>query len=80
MFPDDEAVQRVAGAIGDAACAVQGDITLEADRQRIVAAALDHGAGLHGLVNNAGNMYRGPLETLTQSGLMEVFNTNVVAA
>ncbi len=75
-----EAVRHVADAIGNSACAVQGDITVEADRQRIVAAALDHGVGLHGLVNNAGNMYRGPLESLTQSGLVEVFNSNVIGA
>ena len=70
----------VTRSIGAACSSVVGDITQEADRQRIVAAAVQHGRGLHALINNAGNMYRGPVTTLTQEKLLEVFNSNVIAA
>ena len=40
---------------------------------------MDHGAGLHGLVNNAGNMYRGPVAELAEQALLDVFHTNVIA-
>lgn len=72
-------VNAVAEQLGENCMAVSGDITLAQDRQAIVAAAVEHGAGLHGLVNNAGNMYRGPLETLEESELLQLFHTNVVA-
>ena len=71
---------EVAGSIGAACHFVEGDITQAADRESIVAGALAHGAGLHALINNAGNMYRGPIATLTQDKLLEIFNSNVIAA
>jgi NAD(P)-dependent dehydrogenase (short-subunit alcohol dehydrogenase family) len=74
-----EAVAGVAAAIGPACRAIQGDVTVAADRERIVAAALEHGGGLYALLNNAGNMYRGPITELTQARLLEIFNSNVVA-
>ena len=37
-----------------------GDVTVDADRRRLVDAAVEFGGGLHALVNNAGNMYRAP--------------------
>ena len=41
---------------------------------------LDHGGGrLDVVVNNAGNMYRGPLAELDEDQLLEVFHSNVVA-
>ena len=70
----------VASSIGASCRYVVGDITQEADRQTILDGAVEHGGGLHALINNAGNMYRGPLATLTQSKLLEVFNSNVIAA
>jgi NAD(P)-dependent dehydrogenase (short-subunit alcohol dehydrogenase family) len=46
-----------------------------------VAAALEHGDGrLDVLVNNAGNMYRGPLAELREDELLAVFHSNVVGA
>jgi len=72
-------IANVAEQLGPLCKAVVGDITVDADRQRIVDAAVAHGGGLSGLVNNAGNMYRGPLSELTESALMEVFHSNVIA-
>jgi NAD(P)-dependent dehydrogenase (short-subunit alcohol dehydrogenase family) len=47
----------------------------------MVAAAVTHGEGrLDVLVNNAGNMYRGPLAELREDELLAVFHSNVVAA
>lgn len=72
-------VQAVAASIGPAACAVVGDVTDATDRARMVAAAVDHGGGLHGLVNNAANMLRGPITDLAEAEVLDLLNTNVVA-
>jgi len=72
-------ISKVAADIGAACLAVSGDITDAADRERIIAAAVGHGGGLHSLINNAGNMYRGPIATLTQEKLREIFDANVIA-
>tara|TARA_Y100001934_G_scaffold283336_1_gene402282 strand:+ start:3662 stop:4216 length:555 start_codon:yes stop_codon:yes gene_type:complete len=42
--------------------------------------AVAHGGGLDALVNNAGNMYRGELASLTEQGLLDIFHTNVIGA
>jgi NAD(P)-dependent dehydrogenase (short-subunit alcohol dehydrogenase family) len=71
-------IEATAAAIG---CrGVAGDVTDQGDRTRMIEAALDHGGRLDALVNNAGNMYRGPLETLEEARLLEIFHTNVVGA
>lgn len=73
-------VNAVADSIGERCRAVVGDVTKAADRQAMVEAALDHGGGrIDTLINNAGNMYRGPLAELDESALMEIFHSNVVA-
>jgi len=72
-------IAEVAAGLGDACLSVPGDITRADDRDNIVAAAVAHGGGLDGLVNNAGNMYRGKLAELTENELLEIFHTNVVA-
>ena len=57
-----------------------GDVTVAGDRAAMVADAIEHGAGqLDVLVNNAGNMYRGPLAELDEQALLDVFHSNVVA-
>ena len=66
--------------LGPAVRAVQGDVTVAADRERMVAGAVDHGGALDGLVLNAGNMYRGRIEQLEEGPLLELFAQNVVAA
>ncbi len=73
-------VGAVAEAIGTPCRAVAGDVTVDADRRAMIAAALDHGGGrLDALISNAGNMYRGPVETLDEGELLALFHTNVVA-
>lgn len=71
---------EVAAEIGQACCTVTGDVTVEADRRAMVAAAAEHGAGIDVLVNNAGNMYRGALADLDEAELRAVFDSNVIAA
>lgn len=71
---------RVTGELGEACTAVVGDVTVAADRRRMIDRAVEHGGGtLHTLVNNAGNMYRGPLDELDEHQLLEVFHSNVIA-
>ena len=74
-------VNTVAESIGDNCRAVAGDVTIGDDRAAIVDAAVDYGGGrLDVLVNNAGNMYRGPLAQLDEQALLDVFHSNVVSA
>ena len=75
-----EKVEAVADRLGPACLAVGADITDSDARERLVALAVDHGGGLDALVNNAGNMYRGALVTLSEAQLVEVFHNNVIAA
>ncbi len=73
-------IRAVAESIGDRCAAVIGDVTVAADRQAMIDTAVTHGQGrLDVLVNNAGNMYRGPLATLDEHDLIEVFHSNVIA-
>jgi NAD(P)-dependent dehydrogenase (short-subunit alcohol dehydrogenase family) len=74
-----ESLAKVAASIGPACRAVPGDVTVAADRARILAAAVEHGNGLFALLNNAGNMYRGPITALDQDALLAIFNSNVIA-
>lgn len=72
-------LEEVAAVIG-ANCAIAvGDVANEADRVRMINAAVAHGGGLHGLFNNAGNMLRGPITDLVAEDILEVINVNVVA-
>ena len=73
-------IQGVAAAIGERCNAVVGDVTVADQRDAMVAAAAEHGGGLDVLVNNAGNMYRGPLAELDEQALLDVFHSNVVGA
>ena len=73
-------IDAVAASIGSRCAAVRGDVTVAADRVAMVDAARRHGGGrLDVLVNNAGNMYRGPLAELDEQALLDVFHSNVVA-
>lgn len=72
---------RVEAAAASIGCrGVAGDVTNADDRARMIDAALEHGGGLDALVNNAGNMYRGPIEALEEAKLLDIFHTNVVGA
>ena len=75
-----EPVMTLARELGPAVCAVQGDVTSDADRQKMLDCAIEHGNGLDGLVNNAGNMYRGELTSLQEGALVDIFQSNVIGA
>ena len=73
-------VDAVAQRLGERCLAVTGDVTRATDREHMVEAAVGHGGGrLDVLLSNAGNMYRGPIDTLEEDRLLELFHTNVVA-
>ena len=72
-------VDAVATALGSACKAVTGDVTQAEDRAAIVSAAIEHGGKIDALINNAGNMYRGPVEDLDEQELLNLFPTNVIA-
>lgn len=72
-------VDAAAADIGPGCLAVQADVTRDTDRRALVDAAMSHGGGLDALVNNAGNMYRGPIEALEEESLLNIFHTNVIA-
>ncbi len=71
-------VEAVAREIG--AAFVAGDVTVAADRDAMIKAALAHAGRLDGLVNIAGNMLRGPIETLDEAAVLALFHANVVGA
>jgi NAD(P)-dependent dehydrogenase (short-subunit alcohol dehydrogenase family) len=74
-----EKLRCAANRIGAQCAFLAGDITDEADRQRMIVAAVEHGGGLQGLVSNAGNMLRGSITELSPGDMLELFDTNVVA-
>ena len=57
--------------------AVAGDITIAADRERLVRATLEKFNRIDALVNNAGYGQRGPLERIPIEALRANFETNV---
>ena len=65
--------------LGDNVSAIVADITKNSDRKKLIQAGLDHGGKINALVNNAGNMYRGPIDNLDQNELINIFNTNVIS-
>lgn len=71
-------LEAVASSLGADCRAVVGDVAVRADRERMVAAAVEHGGGLETLVNAAGNMYRTPLAELDEDRLLQLFHSNVV--
>lgn len=73
---------KVAAAAAAIGCnGIAGDVTNDDDRKAMIEAAVAYGGGkLDLLFNNAGNMYRGTIETLEQDKLLDVFNSNVIAA
>lgn len=74
-----ERVAEVAERAGPGALAVAGDVSVAADRQRMLDAAVEHGGGLELLVHGAGNMYRGKLDELDEASLVDVFTSNTIA-
>lgn len=72
-------LDEVVADIGDSCQAVRCDVTSDADRARLVDAALEHGGGVDVLVNAAANMYRGELDELRENEVVGLYHTNVVA-
>lgn len=74
-----EEVVAEALAAGSQAVAVQGDVAVSADRQRLVEAAIQHWGRLDLLVNNAGITSPGRKDLLeaTEAGFDEVIATNL---
>lgn len=64
---------------GGTAVAVASDVTVEADRKRLVERATEGGAGIDVLVNNAGRGYYGRVLELDVSELESLFALNVIA-
>ncbi|RFU14241.1 SDR family oxidoreductase [Rhodobacteraceae bacterium W635] len=75
----EEKLNAVAESIGDLCRYEVADISDDADCARIVETAVAHGGGLDALINNAGNMLRGPISEMSRDRLREVFDTNVVS-
>jgi 3-oxoacyl-[acyl-carrier protein] reductase len=72
-------VEEVAASIHPNCLGAPGDVTVDADRRRLIDAALTHGRGrIDALVNNAGNMLRGPITDVAEEDLHEIFATNVI--
>jgi NAD(P)-dependent dehydrogenase (short-subunit alcohol dehydrogenase family) len=76
-----EKLQRVQAEIGEQCHIIQGDVTREEDRIKMLETCLEHGGGrLDALVNNAANMYRQPVDQYSEAFLKEAFETNVISA
>jgi len=75
----EDKVKDAKESLGDNVSAIVADITKKSDRKRLIKAGIDHGGEINALINNAGNMYRGPIDKLDQNELLNIFNTNVVS-
>jgi short-subunit dehydrogenase len=74
-----EALARELDPAGHAVLAVAGDVTHDADRRRLVAAALEKFGRIDALVNNAGYGTRGAVEMVPVDAIRKNFETNVFA-
>ena len=70
-----EKLEAIKDELGERCHVVQGDVTVQADREVMLAASVEDG-----LVNNAANMYRQPVDGYTEDFLKDAFDTNVVSA
>ncbi len=73
-----EAGEALAAELGERARFVQQDISVEADWERVVQAACDHFGGIDVLVNNAGILTNGDIQSETADTLRKVLDVNVV--
>ncbi|MDA9643071.1 SDR family oxidoreductase [bacterium] len=72
-------VREAQKSLGSNVSAIVVDVTKSKDRERLIKASLEHGGKINALINNAGNMYRGPIDKLDQNQLLDIFNTNVIS-
>lgn len=78
-----DAVVAELQALGANALAVQSDITVAADRQRLIDATLARFGAIHGWINNAGSAAPanvGPLDTIDEGQWDRVMDLNLKAA
>jgi len=72
-------LENVSKKLGNSCHAVKCDITKNDERINLIEEAINHGQKLNALINNAGNMYRGNIDELEESKLIEIFNSNVIS-
>lgn len=72
-----EALAREIDSSGASVLAVAGDITSDADRRKLVEAALAKFGRIDGLVNNAGYGTRGPVEIAPIEVIRKNYETNI---
>lgn len=72
-------LEALAADIGPSCRPFVGDVCQQADREAMIEAAVDHGGGLEALVNNAGAMFRQPVDGYTEDFLRQAFDTNVIS-
>ena len=72
-------LEAVAASAGPGCLTVRADVTVAADRARVLEAAVEHGGGLDGLVHAAGDILRGGVDEVGKEALRELFDSNVVA-
>jgi short-subunit dehydrogenase len=72
-----DALAREIDSSGATVLAVAGDITSDADRRALVAAALAKFGRIDGLVNNAGYGTRGPVEIVPVDLIRKNYETNI---
>lgn len=72
-------IRALAESIGPQCHWVEGDVCSAQDRERMLAEAVRHGGGLHGLINNAGITHHSGLAGIDAAALQRVYETNVHA-
>lgn len=72
-------IRALAQSIGPNCHWVEGDVCSAQDREHMLAEAVRHGGGLHGLVNNAGITHHSGLAGIDAEALQRVYDTNVNA-
>jgi NAD(P)-dependent dehydrogenase (short-subunit alcohol dehydrogenase family) len=72
-----DALARELDPAGASVLAVAGDVTSEADREKLVAATLQRFGRIDALVNNAGYGMRGPVEMVPVGLIRKNYETNI---
>ena len=73
-----EPLERIADELGETCLALVADVSDASQHAVLLEGALTHGGKLDSIVNAAGNMYRGPVDSLQESLLTDVFRSNVI--
>ncbi|MGE0825428.1 MAG: SDR family NAD(P)-dependent oxidoreductase [Candidatus Binatia bacterium] len=74
---DAEVTVQALHAAGTRAIAVQGDLSQEADVDRVIETTVSHLGRIHVLVNNAALFYRTPLDSLTAADWQRMIDVNL---